>query len=183
MQSLSHHFLLATPLLAGSYFAESVIYLCRHDDTGAMGLIINRSARMNARALARSIDIDPPPDILGITVLEGGPVSPEQGFILHTDDRQFENSKATAPGVVLSTSKDALVAAFGTHTPAHASVHLGYSGWGPGQLERELEENAWLTAPANRSILFDSPIDRRRALAGASIGIDLRFLATRVGHG
>lgn len=183
MQSLSHHFLLATPALAGSYFAESVIYLCRHDDAGAMGLIINRPARTNARAIARAIDISPPPDILGIVALEGGPVSPEQGFILHSDDLLFESSQPTAPGVVLSTSKDALIAAFSTEAPAHTSVHLGYSGWGPGQLEQELDENAWLAAPASRSILFECPIDRRRALAGASIGIDLRLLATRVGHG
>lgn len=181
--SLTHQFLLATPALAGTYFGETMIYLCRHDASGAMGLVVNRLARMNARALARSVGLQPPADALSVTVMEGGPVSPEQGFILHSDDQVFESSQSPAPGIVVSTSKDALTAAFSLNPPAHAAIYLGYAGWGPGQLDDELEANAWLTAPVSRTILFDCPYDRRRAAAGAALGIDLRLLATRIGHG
>ncbi len=181
--TLIHHFLLATPALAGTYFGESIIYLCRHDASGAMGLMVNREAKMNARALARSVGLQPPADALAVNVMEGGPVSPEQGFILHSDDQLFESSQSTAPGIAISTSKDALAAALSLEAPTHAAIYLGYTGWGPGQLDDELEANAWLTAPASRTILFDCPIDLRRARASAALGIDLRLMATRIGHG
>lgn len=148
-----------------------------------MGLIINRAGSMTAKALARSQGIQPPTDALTLNVLEGGPVSREQGFILHSDDRTFEGSLATAPGILMSNTREALIAALGTDAPRHASIFLGYAGWGAGQLEQEIEENAWITAPASRTILFECPIDRRREKAAAGIGIDLRMYATRVGHG
>jgi len=182
MEALSHHFLLATPALAGTWFGESIIYLCKHDAEGAMGLVINREARMNARALARSLGMSPPPDALPITILEGGPVAPEQGFILHSDDRLFEASERPAAGIALSTSRDALEAAFSLDGPRHFGIYLGYAGWGAGQLDSELESGAWLTAPASRSLLFECAPQQRLTLAAQSIGIDLRLVATRVGH-
>jgi putative transcriptional regulator len=182
MDSLSHHFLLATPALAGTWFGESLIYICKHNDEGAMGLVINRQARMNARALSRSLGMSPPSAALSLSILEGGPVAPEQGFILHSDDRLFEATERPAPGIALSTSRDALEAVFSVNGPRHVGVYLGYAGWGAGQLDAELDSGAWLTAPANRSILFECEIHHRLAEAAGSIGVDLRFVATRIGH-
>ncbi|MBM4203943.1 MAG: YqgE/AlgH family protein [Gammaproteobacteria bacterium] len=182
MEAFSHHFLLATPALAGTWFGESIIYLCRHDAEGAMGLVINREARMNARGLARSMGMSPPPDALAITILEGGPVAPGKGFILHSDDRLYETTERPAPGIALSTSRDALAAAFSLDGPRHSGIYLGYAGWGAGQLDAELEAGAWLTAPANRSLLFECSLEQRLTQTAQSIGVDLRLVATRVGH-
>ncbi len=170
------------PSLAGSHFGDTLIYLCQHDANGAMGFVINRMARMNARRLARTQGIPALPEVLDVPIFDGGPVAPEQGFVLHTDDRHFESSLPTANGVVLSSSGDALRAALGTDKPAHVAIFLGYAGWGAGQLEGELEENAWLTAPASREVLFELPCELRRQRVARMLGIDLRMLAIRTGH-
>lgn len=170
------------PSLAGSYFGDTVIYLCQHDANGAMGFVINRMARMNARRLARNHAVSALPEVLDLPVLDGGPVAPEQGFVLHTDDRRFESSLPIANGIVLSSSQDALQAALSLDRPVHASIFLGYAGWGAGQLERELEDNAWLTANANRDVLFELPCELRRQRIAQMLGMDLRMLAIRTGH-
>ena len=182
MPNFSHSFLVATPSLIGSYFGDTIIYLCQHDANGAMGFVINRLARMNARRLARTQGVPALPEVLDAPVFDGGPVAPEQGFVLHTDDRQFESSLPTANGIVLSSSQDALRSALGFDKPAHAVIFLGYAGWGAGQLEQEVEDNAWLTAPANREVLFELPCELRRQRVAKMIGMDLRMLAIRTGH-
>lgn len=170
------------PSLVGSYFGETIIYLCQHDANGAMGFVINRMARINARRLARTQGIPAIPEVLDVPVLDGGPVATERGFVLHSDDRQFESSLPTANGVILSSSADALRAALGSDKPAHVAVFLGYAGWGAGQLEGELEANAWLTAPASREVLFDLPCELRRQRVAKMLGINFRMLAIRTGH-
>ena len=180
--SLSHSFLVATPSLVGSHFGDSIIYVCQHDANGAMGFVINRMARMNARRLARTQGIPALPEVLDVPVFDGGPVAPEQGFVLHTDERKFESTLSVASGIVLSSSGDALRAALGHDKPAHVAIFLGYAGWGAGQLEGELEENAWLTAPASREVLFELPCELRRQQVAKMLGIDLRMLAARTGH-
>ena len=180
--NLSHGFLVAMPSLVGSHFGDTIIYLCQHDANGAMGFVINRMARMNARRLARTQGVPVLPEGLDVPVFDGGPVAPEQGFVLHTDDRQFESSLPTANGIVLSSSGDALRAALSFDKPAHVAIFLGYAGWGAGQLEGELEANAWLTAPASREVLFELPCELRRQRVAKILGIDLRMLAVRTGH-
>jgi len=182
MSKFSHTFLVAMPALAGSYFGDTIIYLCQHDANGAMGLVINRMARMNARRLARNQAVPALPEVLDLPVLEGGPVAPGQGFVLHTDDRRFESSLPIANGIVLSSSQDALRAALGPDRPVHVSIFLGYTGWGPGQLEHELEDNVWLSIQANREVLFEIPCELRRQRIAKMLGMDLRMLAIRTGH-
>ncbi|MCP5180877.1 MAG: YqgE/AlgH family protein [Pseudomonadales bacterium] len=182
MTGLANRFLIATPGLAGGYFADTIIYLCQHDANGAMGLVINRLAHMSARRLARSQGLPALPEPLSVNVLEGGPVSPDRGFVLHSDEKTFESTLLITRGVALSSSEDALRAALGFESPRHVGVFLGYAGWGAGQLDAELENNAWLTAPASRSILFETPVLQRRQSLAHRLGFDPRMLAVKAGH-
>ena len=182
MDSLNHHFLISMPALAGTYFGDSLIYLCEHNPDGAMGLIVNRASNLHLSDLAKELNLMAPTAVQDQPVLEGGPVGGEQGFVLHTDDQSFTSSKEVAAGVVLSSSRDAIAALTSLEPPAHSLVCLGYAGWGPGQLDGEIEEDAWLTVPVQRQILFATPLERKLTEAAASIGIDMRLMARHTGN-
>ncbi len=177
---LQHSFLLGMPSLTGTYFGESLIYVCEHNADGAMGLIVNKLSSVTFQALADDLGL--PRAGHQIDILEGGPVSPEQGFVLHTTDRTYASSRELAPGISLSSSPDALEALATLDGPAHSLVLLGYAGWGPGQLESEIEDDAWLTCNASRTVLFHTSIATRRQAAAATIGVDMRLMARHTGH-
>jgi putative transcriptional regulator len=180
-RSLKHHFLLAMPGLAADYFGGSIIYVCEHDDDGAMGLIVNRPSELSLARLLDQIGIEPASAPSG-PALEGGPVQTDRGFILHSDDASSENSLALGDGVMLSTARQMLEAIGHGDGPAHYLVALGYAGWGPGQLEQELAQNAWLTCPASTDVLFDVPFEERVSSAAATLGIDFRLMGSQAGH-
>ena len=170
------------PNLAGTYFGDSLIYLCEHNAEGAMGLIVNRECRLELADVAEALELPKPPPNTAAMLVEGGPVSPEQGFVLHSDNQQFADSQSIAPGIMLASSRDAVERLMGMDAPAHAIIALGYSGWGPGQLEQEIEDDAWLTVEASRSILFGPPLEARLHQAAAQLGIDMRLMARQTGH-
>ncbi len=170
------------PSLAGSYFGGALIYLCEHNEEGAMGLIINRPGRLDLSELAKELSLPAPPLGARTLVVEGGPVSPEQGFVLHSGEQMFESSRSVADGIVLSSSADALRALVTPEAPHHAIIALGYAGWGPGQLDGEIEDDAWLTVQASRTVLFETPLEARLKQAAASIGIDMRLMARNTGN-
>ncbi len=170
------------PSLTGSYFGDALIYICDHDESGAMGLMVNRPASLDLWELAKELDLPKPAAEKHVYVLEGGPVNPEQGLVLHTDGYSFASSRAIAPGLTLSSSRDAIAAIAEIDGPRHALITLGYAGWGPGQLEQELAEDAWLCVDASRTVLFDTPLEQRRQAAAASIGVDMRLMARQTGH-
>ena len=179
---LTKHFLIAMPNQAGTYFANTLTYLCEHGDAGSMGLMINRPTNLSVDRLMKPFGFPAPPPLAEATVLEGGPVSPEQGFVVHSDDGNFPASKDLGGGLKLTTSRDVLEAIANDRGPYHYLIALGYAGWGPNQLERELAENAWLTCPANSGILFDVPFEERVDEAARSLGIDLRLMSGQTGH-
>ena len=181
-ESLIHRFLLAMPALTGTYFGDTLIYVCQHDNSGAMGLMINRPTGVSLTELADELQVPKPPELANRPVLEGGPVGKEQGFVLHSGEMTFNQSLEIAPGIVLSSSKDAIEALTTLSGPQHALVVLGYAGWGAGQLEAELQDDAWLVCPPSRELLFDVPFTERTQRAAANIGIDLRMLAPRGGN-
>jgi putative transcriptional regulator len=178
---LKHHFLLAMPSLASEYFANTITYVCEHNEEGAMGFMVNRPMQLTLAALL---------DQLGITstltsqepVLEGGPVKTERGFILHSDEVQYDASLPLGHGLMLSTARQTLEAIGAGHGPKRYLVALGYAGWGSGQLENELAQNAWLSCPADVDILFDVPFDQRVNKAAATLGIDFRLMSKHAGH-
>lgn len=183
MQSaLKHQFLLAMPTLAGSYFASSITYLCEHNEDGALGLMINRPvADVQLGELFDQLEITGS-HFRGAPVLEGGPVQRDRGFVLHSDDLILETSLLLQEGLVLTTAREILAAIADGSGPARFLVCVGYAGWGAGQLETELAENAWLTCGGDPSIIFETPFNERIDRAAKSLGIDFRLISGEAGH-
>ncbi len=115
-------------------------------------------------------------------VLSGGPIAKDRGFVLHRAQHGWSSSLALSKELMITTSKDILMALGTDKAPESFMVTLGYAGWGPGQLEQELQENSWLTAPVDIDILFNTPIEQRWQKATAKLGIDLAHLSSEVGH-
>jgi putative transcriptional regulator len=187
-QSLADHFLIAMPSLADPNFARGVTLICQHDENGAMGLMVNRLSDFTLGEVLRQMDITSDSPTLGRqVVLLGGPVQPDRGFVLHDDPRDFGSTLRFGqgdgrPGLAVSTSRDILQEMARGAGPANTLIALGYAGWTAGQLEEELAQNAWLTVPADRAIVFDTPLAERWAAAARSIGVDLSQLSDAVGH-
>jgi putative transcriptional regulator len=180
--SFRHQFLVAMPGLADGYFGGTVTYLCEHNAEGAMGLVINRASEMTLLELLTQLELPTPARIAGRAVLEGGPVARERGFVLHSAERRYDASLDLGPGLVLSASRQALEAIAGDTGPDKFVIALGFAGWGPGQLEQELLENAWLTCPADPAVIFDVPFEERVMRAAATLGIDFSRLSGQAGH-
>lgn len=185
MESLQNHFLIAMPSLDDSFFERSLIYICEHDEKGAMGIMVNRPIGIDVEELLAQLELENPPELDGSIehqVLVGGPVNPERGFVLHSSQANWANSSNVSDDIMLTTSRDVLAAIGTKHAPEHSLVVLGYAGWSRHQLEKELAENSWLTIPATAELLFDVPFDERWEAATKSLGFDLWQMSTDVGH-
>lgn len=183
MDSLENQLLIAMPSLEDPHFNKTVTYICEHNDDGAMGLIINLPINVTLNELLAQIDenkVDVPE--LSQPVLTGGPVSQDRGFVLHSTQDGWSSSLALSEEVMITTSKDILMALGTNEAPEQYIVALGYAGWGPGQLEEEIKANSWLTTPADGDILFNTPIEQRWKKATEKLGIDLAHLSSEVGH-
>ncbi len=183
MDSLENHFLIAMPNLTDSYFDKTVTYICEHNDEGAMGLIINLPVDVTLNELLSQLDEDKAyMPTLTQPVLTGGPISPDRGFVLHSPQTGWSSSLALSKDVMITTSKDILMALGSSQEPDHYMVTLGYAGWSPGQLEQEIIANSWLTLAADSEILFRTPIEQRWRKATEKLGINLANLSSDVGH-
>lgn len=184
--SLRHQLLVAMPRLADPRFHQSVTYLVEHNAEGAMGLIVNRPLDLPLADLFAQLDITPDPGRLaGLHLLYGGPVEESRGFVVFRDDGKpgrWRHEMEIGHGIRMATSRDILESLASGNGPDTALVALGYAGWGPGQLEREMAENSWLCAPADAAFLFDLPFDSRWQAAARRIGVDLSLLSPDAGH-
>lgn len=180
-ESLANHFLIAMPGLAESTFAQTVTYLCQHDEDGAMGIVINVPTDMRLGEIFSQLDIEGSFRARD-TVMAGGPVQRERGFVLHGDGGFWQATLAITPELHLTSSRDILEAIAQGHGPSEHLVAVGYAGWSPGQLESELAANAWLTCPATREVLFHTPPDERFAAAMKLLGLDPGRLSAQAGH-
>ncbi len=115
-------------------------------------------------------------------VLSGGPISQNRGFVLHRTQAGWKSSLALSDDIMITTSKDILIALGTEKAPEQYMVTLGYAGWGPGQLEAELTANSWLTIDADSDILFNTPIEQRWQKATEKLGIDIAHLSSDIGH-
>jgi putative transcriptional regulator len=187
---LDGQMLIATPAMPDERFARSVIYMCAHSSEGAMGIIVNQpAAHISFPDLLVKLDVIPATDIIqvrsrasDVTVLKGGPVETERGFVLHSADFFIENS--TLPideGVCLTATLDILKAIARGNGPASAILALGYAGWAPGQLETELQQNGWLHCTADPELIFGD-IEAKYERALQKIGIRPGMLSNDVGH-
>jgi putative transcriptional regulator len=179
---LKNQFLLAMPGLAGSYFGDTLTYICEHNTDGAMGIMVNRPSSVSLIELLTQLGIDKGTTPVDAVVMEGGPVGGERGFILHSDDVAFEASLALEDGLMLSSAREVLESIAKDEGPADYLVALGYAGWDSGQLENEVRENAWLTCPGDKKIIFETPYDERVKQAAAKLGIDFTLISGQAGH-
>lgn len=180
---LTHHFLLAMPLLREEHFRRSLVYILDHGEDGAFGVVVNHARGMSLNDVFAQLDIESRDNALSNTgVLRGGPVDPGHGLVLHPPGPSFESTRDFAGGVALSSSRDVLEALAKGHEPKKALVLLGHAGWGPGQLEDEVADNAWLTCEAENHVLFDTPLEHRRDAVGRLVGIDIDAMSPEAGH-
>jgi len=181
--SLAGQVLIAMPALADQNFHRSVIYLCAHTGEGAMGIVINRPlASPTFHDLLKQLKVDPVPPARTIRLLSGGPVDNARGFVLHTTDWTSDSSLQVDDRLALTASLDVLKAIASGGGPRDGLLALGYAGWGPGQLDRELQANSWLNAPADLSILFDAEHETKWRRALATLRIDPLLLSDTAGH-
>ncbi len=180
---LANHLLIALPSLADTNFSRCVALVCQHDGDGAMGIIVNRASEYTLGEVFGQMGVEGGSDRLrGQTVLAGGPVHPERGFVLHDGGMKWDSTLMITSGLYLTTSRDILEAMARGEGPEHAMVALGCAGWSAGQLEQELGENDWLTAPSDAELLFALPLDARWQAAAGRIGVDFAYLADYAGH-
>ncbi len=183
MHSLKHHFLIAMPQMGDPNFAQTVTYICEHNEDGAMGIVINRPLDINLGAILEHLGIAPESEaIKNEPVYFGGPVALERGFVLHSPQGPWESTMQLPDDIGLTTSRDILQAIGHGAGPAKRLVALGFAGWGAGQLEQELRDNTWLSTPASSHILFDVPAEQRWQAAASALGVDLNLLSSEAGH-
>lgn len=181
--NLTNHFLIAMPSLEDPNFARTVTFICVHNEDGALGIVINRPLTVNLAEVFEQMDIACADTSLNARdVYEGGPVHKDRGFILHRPVGDWDSSIQVTPDIAVSTSRDILEAMGSGSGPSENLVALGYAGWGAGQLEFEMSENAWLSGPAQQEIIFSVPANERWRLAAAGMGVDIENLSGDVGH-
>ncbi len=165
--------LIAMPGIDDERFEKSVILLCAHTEEHAMGIVLNKE--MGDLRLPDLLDQLNVP-IIGLLpdepVLHGGPVGQDRGFVIHSED--FESAGATVnitDGLRLTATKEVLNAIASADPPNRSRLALGYSGWGPNQLEAELKQNVWLVADADEDIIFDIDFDEKWERAMKKLGV------------
>jgi putative transcriptional regulator len=180
---LTGQLLVAMPAMADARFAQSVIYVCAHTADGAMGLVLNRPiVKPSFDELLRQLEVAPVPPVRRIRLCAGGPVENGRGFVLHTVDWTGEGSLRVNDALALTASLDVLKAIAGGGGPREGLLALGYAGWGPGQLDNEIQQNAWLSVPAQETLVFDAGHDTKWQRALASLRIDPLLLSSAAGH-
>ncbi|MGO3131831.1 MAG: YqgE/AlgH family protein [Alcaligenes sp.] len=180
---LTHHLLLAMPGVVSGSLADTVIYVCEHNEQGALGLVINRPTDLSLVELLSRIEVDVEnrADLAATSVYFGGPVQMDRGFVLHDSDKAYTSSLGVGD-LTLTTSRDVLQDVAQGQGPVHLLVTLGYAGWGAGQLESEMADNAWLSIKATHEILFSTPVGERYDRALALLGISPFTLTGAAGH-
>ncbi len=175
--------LLAMPQLVDPNFMRSVVLLCKHNEEGALGFIVNRAVDTSVRELL-ALDPPPPPD-RNLTVWEGGPVSPERGWLLCRNEPRESEGFAICDGLYMSSSQAVLRHILegdpAECSPQRSRLILGYAGWAPGQLDAELTASAWLNIPVDVDLVFETPSDELWLTAMHTLGVDPAALAPAPG--
>ena len=181
--NFTRHFLIAMPAMADPRFSRTLTYVCEHNDSGALGIVVNKTTDMTLSSLFEQIDVPLSDAALRRTPVHyGGPVQVDRGFVLHRPLGNWQSTLAVDDDVGLTTSKDVLEAVARGDGPRDVIVSLGYAGWSAGQLEQEIAQNAWLTVAADPEVLFETPVDERLPAAMRLLGIDFSRLSDAVGH-
>ena len=182
--NLTGKLLIAMPGMGDARFDRSVIFLCAHSPEGAMGLIVNKPAPDLAVAdLLDQLGIASGPDAIRLPVHLGGPVEHGRGFVLHSADYGLSGATLGIDDRFgMTATVEILEDIAKGRGPRAALLALGYSGWGPGQLEDEIQRNGWLTAEAHEGLVFATPDAGKWAAALGEIGVDARLLSSSAGR-
>ena len=186
--NLTGHLLIAMPGMTDPFFSKSVTFICTHNQDGAMGVMINRPTDLSYETLFEKIKVDlAQSELAKNTVLYGGPVQPERGFVLHEHGGEWDSTLSIAENTALTTSKDILESvAIGTG-PKKMLLALGYAGWTAGQLEQEIAANSWLSVQAKdgetlHKILFECKAEDKLNASLALLGVNPAMLSDVAGH-
>lgn len=181
---LTGKILIAMPGMGDPRFAHSVVYLCAHSADGAMGLIVNKAmGQMTFADLLEQLSIEQTEETDAIPLHFGGPVESGRGFVLHT--AEYRSQISTLPVndfFSMTATLDVLEEMARGQGPDKALMALGYSGWAPGQLEREIAENGWLVADAGLDLIFDTPDPEKWGSALKTLGVDALTLSADAGR-
>lgn len=183
---LNGHILLAMPAIGDPRFHRSAIYVCAHDEKGAMGIVINNVIpNLEFGNLLKDLDIKSdiniPKQLNNLPILHGGPVETTRGFLIHSNDFEQEDTVKVQKDIHVTGTIDALIALSEAQMPEHLIFALGYAGWSAGQLEQEVRDNAWLTLPATTDLIFNPEISDIWNLGLKTIGVSADKLSSLTG--
>lgn len=183
-ESLAGHVLIAMPQLMDPFFTRSVVYICSHDQHGAMGLILNKfMPHMSFRDLFMQLKIDKAEEsILNHPVHFGGPVETMRGYVLHSNDYRRPDTLALDPDIWLTNTVEIMRDIALNVGPQKTLVTLGHAGWGAGQLEKELAQNGWLHVKADLNLVFATKPEKQWETALGKLGITLDTFMTEAGQ-
>jgi putative transcriptional regulator len=182
---LTGKLLIAMPGIADRRFERAVILMCAHSEDSAMGVIINKpKEEITLGDVLTHLGIVAAADMEGAAVLDGGPVRPDRGYVIHTADFEAPAgaSQEIGPDMRLTATREVLESLGSMEAPRQFVLALGYAGWGAGQLENELAGHAWLVADADRDIIFSADHDAKWRSAVRAIGIDPAQLSGEMGR-
>jgi putative transcriptional regulator len=181
--SLANNLLVAMPSLADGNFAQSVTLICEHSDKGALGIVLNKPLDMKLGDVLAQMKLDATqPRTAAQPVLRGGPVHTDRGFVLHRPGGEWDSTHKISDFIQVTTSRDVLAAMARGDGPRDAFVALGYAGWEPGQLEREILDNSWLSVPMNEQLVFEVPFEQRWHAAWQILGVHSSSVSLVAGH-
>ncbi len=188
--TLVGRFLVAAPSMPDERFQKSVVFICKHDDDGALGIIVNNKVDdLPLGQVYKQLGIEVPKRVADGPVLFGGPVETSRGLVLHTADYKRDETLLIDGGLALTASLEILKDMAGGTGPKNAWLALGHSGWAPGQLDREMQDNAWLVVDGDPELVFDADLAAKwqRALdrlgrGGPGAKFDLAFFSPQSGR-
>lgn len=182
--SLTNQLLIAMPSLADPSFTQAVTLICEHSvDKGALGIVLNKPLPMTLAEVLSQMKLEASDAEIGArSVLRGGPVHKDRGFVVHRPSGSWDSSHVVSEQIQVTTSRDVLAAMAHGDGPPGAFIALGYAGWEPGQLEREMLDNAWLSMPVDERIVFETPYEDRWHAVWRTLGIDVGKLSHIAGH-
>ena len=180
---LTGQLLIAMPSMHDARFAQTVIYMCVHSPEGAMGLVVNRLVNeLTFPQLLQQLEIETPGPDQEIRIHFGGPVESGRGFVLHSVDYTQSGTIIVDENVGLTATIDILRDIADGKGPRRSLLALGYAGWGPGQLDNEITQNAWLQVSADDALIFGIDVEGKWQRAITKLGIDPILLSGEAGH-
>lgn len=180
---LTGKLLVATPHQQDPEQEQTVVYICGHDEEGAIGLVINKNlSTLNFEHLLKQLEINATHNTPNFVMHYGGPVEETRGFVLHSSDYESNATITVSSEISVTATMDVLREMAKGRGPKQRLVALGYSGWDNGQLEREIHDNAWLVMDATRDIIFNEPVNSRWKSSYNSLGINPLWMSLEAGN-